>query len=149
MPRAPSWAISFADLALLLLAFFVALHSGRERVVLASAREALTGTRSPAALVRPADHLFEPGEARLRPTSHAALVAMGRAASHVRIESRGFDPAGRRLDRWEVAAARAAAVARARGEGGLAEDRIELDIPPLAGAPGEGQQLSISTTPRR
>ena len=139
MTRSPAarWATSFADLALLLLGFFILLYAGKAdvRAVAASAREAL-GSDQPAGgfiFDRPGADLFEPGEARLTDSAREALVAIGRNAARdgksVRIESLGRDPAARRFDGWELAAARAAAAARAVREGGVAEEKVEIVVP--------------------
>ena len=132
--RIPRWAISCADLALLLLAFFVLLHAGSARDVAAGARAAFSAEPIPRPLLRePAAALFEPGEARLRPFAHARLLRIGRDAAAggrpLVVESEGRDPSARRFDGWELAAARAAALARALSEGGLTEDRVEIVLP--------------------
>ncbi|MEH3106319.1 MAG: flagellar motor protein [Sphingomonas fennica] len=147
--RSPRWMMSFADICLLLLGFMVLLHAqaidGRK---LAQGMRAAFGNAGPAA-----DHdlaagtLFAPAEAVLRPPARARLAALGRAAAAhgrgVRIESRGTDPApGGRLDRWELAAARTAAVARAVAAGGLREDAIQVSIPQLGGS--ERQHLLVA-----
>jgi hypothetical protein len=66
------------------------------------------------------------------------MVALGRRASargyRVQIESSAGAKGAARFDRWELAAARAAAVARAIREGGMVEDRIEIMIPKTAAA---------------
>jgi len=130
----PRWAISFADLALLLLCFFALLHAGSARQVAAGARVAFSGERIPAPLLEErAASLFEPLEARLRPSAHARLLGIGARAAQagrsLSVESEGRDPAAHRFDGWELAAARAAALARALNEGGLAEDRIDIVLP--------------------
>ena len=127
----PRWAISFADLALLLLAFFVLLHAGNARDVAAGARAAFSAEPLPRPLFQEeAAALFEPGEARLRPGTYARLVGIGRAAAvgcrSLVVESEGRDIAARRFDGWELAAARSAALARALSAGGLSEDRVEI-----------------------
>lgn len=129
--RLPRWAISFADLALLLLAFFVLLHAGSARDVAAGARAAFSAEPLPRPLLKEeAAALFERGEARLRPYGYARLVRIGRESAgngrSLIVESEGRDPAGRRFDGWELAAARSAALARALSEGGLSEDRVEI-----------------------
>ena len=145
--RTPLWLTSFADLALLLLAFFVMLQSTAGGDAANATRATLAG-RAPDP--RAAAQLFEPGEARLLATARAEFVALGEEAAndgaHVRIESRGFDAAGRRFDGWELAAARTAAVARAVETGGLSAARIEIAMIPNA-EPGRGQQLTVAQEP--
>ena len=145
--RSPLWLTSFADLALLLLAFFVMLQSTAGRDVANATRASLAG-RAPER--RAAAQLFEPGEARLLAIARAEFTALGREAAgdnaRVRIESRGFDAAGRRFDGWELAAARTAAVARAVEAGGFPAARIEIVMAPDA-EPGTGQRLTILRKP--
>ena len=148
----PVWAVSFADLCMLLLGFFVILHvqSGHQAQVVQGIKEALGGRPVAAAERHDIDptHLFEQGEALLRPEANAELAAIGRNAlrtgSHVRIESIGADRATRRFDGWELAAARAAAIARAVQAGGLPEKAIALSIPEMDGASAStGQRIAI------
>lgn len=145
----PRWTVSFADLALLLLAFFVLLQADSARTVAAGARAAFSSEPLPAPLLdERAGRLFEPGEARLHADAHARLTGIGRsaAAAHRRlvIESEGRDPAAGRFDGWELAAARAAALARAMSEGGIAEDRVEIVlVHPRGDKEVKGQRLTI------
>lgn len=149
--RAPRWALSFADLCLLLLGFFVILHAraGQPAAVAQGMRAAFGGEGAPAAR---ADHraalLFQPGEAVLTPAAQRWLEGLGRDAAktdgRVTILSDGADAATARLDAWELAAARVAAAARAVRGGGLAEDRVILSIPAMGGAP-RPQTLRITT----
>lgn len=139
-PALPRWTVSFADLALLLLAFFVLLHAGGAREVAAGARAAFSSQPAEGPLLdESAASLFEPGEARLKAPAMARLVAIGGTAAakgrSAVVESRGRDASARRFDGWELAAARAAALARALGEGGLAEERVRIVLP--AGRDGE------------
>jgi flagellar motor protein MotB len=127
----PRWAVSFADLSLLLLAFFVMLQAGNARQVAAGARAAFSSEAPAGPLLNaPAAALFEPGEARLLPHARARLQGVGRTAAAARrsliVQSRGLDGQTRRFDAWELSAARAAALARALAEGGMREDRIEI-----------------------
>ncbi len=131
--RLPRWAVSFADLALLLLGFFVLLHAGSAREVAAGARAAFSSEAVQGPLLSErAEMLFFPGEARLTPVSRARIMKIGAGAARggrrLVIDSVGRDSAARRFDGWELAAARAAAVARALNEGGLAEDRVSIAL---------------------
>ena len=144
----PRWAVSFADLLLLLLGCFVLLHAMEAQrpqaaagaPAVASSRPALAPARSFAAA-----EVFQPGEALLTPEAREALRAEGvRLAGHpVRILSTGTGEDGGRLDRFELAAARAAAVGRALREGGLAEGDIAIAMAESAG-PGAGQTIAIA-----
>jgi flagellar motor protein MotB len=127
----PRWAVSFADLALLLLAFFVMLQAGNARQVAAGARAAFSSEAPAGQLIdAPASELFEPGEARLLPHARARLQGVGRTAAAAKrsllVQSRGLDGSAKRFDAWELSAARSAALARALEEGGLRENRIEI-----------------------
>jgi len=127
--RDTRWLLSFADLSLVLLAFFVLLHAGADgHAATASVRAAFGGPADQgAALDEPAAALFEPGEAVLRPAAALRLRALGRRLhGRVRVAAEGRDGAGLRLDAWELSAARLAAVARA-----LAVDpaQVELALP--------------------
>ncbi|WP_114954171.1 flagellar motor protein MotB [Sphingosinicella terrae] len=114
LAAAPRWAISFADLALLLLGCFVMLHAMRPPTSAPTAAATID-----AALVADlqADLLFEPGEARLTAAGAARLRALaeGQSGRPLQLASRGGTQSGARLDAFELAAARAAAVARVLG----------------------------------
>lgn len=146
--RAPRWVLSFTDLCLVLLAFFVLLHAraGDQAQVAQSMRAAFGESHAPAtSRSYPADRLFEPGEAVLRDEARIRFEALGRSASGVvRVASHGMDRATNRLDAWELAAARVAAVARALRSGGVPEERIEVVMPKLEGQP-TGQRISLIT----
>jgi hypothetical protein len=119
-PAARRWAISFADLALLIAC---TLMLGWR-----SAGTETSATRNRVMLVAvPVATMFVEGEAMLHPDGLAALGPAQRVVDnggqvHVAV---GMTQAGsRRLDAWELAAARTAAVAR-----DLGVDRVILDAP--------------------
>ncbi|WP_156680346.1 flagellar motor protein MotB [Sphingomonas profundi] len=155
--RAPRWALSFADLCLLLLGFFVILHAqkGDPRRVAQGMRAAFGDGATAAAAARTdykATALFQPGEAVLTPAAAGWLARLGREAaarrSAVLIVSDGIDPATARLDGWELAAARAAAVGRAVRAGGVSERQLTISIPAMGGdRHAAGQTLRITATP--
>jgi flagellar motor protein MotB len=145
--RNPRWLMSFADLCLLLLGFFVLLQARQNDAVAAqSIRAAFGAVESGRLDVYRAAALFEPGEAILRPNQSARLVLAGARAAkgggRIRLESVGVEAATARFDAWELAAARTAAVARAIARGGLASDRIDITVAPVS-AGGEGQTLTL------
>jgi hypothetical protein len=150
--RAPRWALSFADLCLLLLGFFVILHAqAGHRAELAGGMRAAFGTDKASHEVH-ADYtaaaLFEPGEAVLKPSFARELTLLGaRAAAadaRVSIESTGTDVPSHRFDGWDLAAARVSAIARAVSASGLPENRIEIAIPAMGGAKaGKGQTIAV------
>lgn len=137
----PRWAVSFADLFLLLLGCFVLLHAMEVARVGAGAE---TGVARAAGGYRAAD-LFQPGEAVLRAQARALLQAEGRrlAGQEVRIVSAGSAEAGGRLDRFELSAARAAAVGRALQEGGVRDRDVAIAIADSA-LPATEQQIAVS-----
>ncbi|HTU13310.1 MAG TPA: flagellar motor protein [Allosphingosinicella sp.] len=142
----PRWAVSFADLGLLLLGCFVLLHAMEAQRPRATADAPATASAQPApARSFAASEVFQSGEALLTPEAREALRAEGaRLAGHpIRILSTGTGEEGGRLDRFELAAARTAAVARALREGGLAEQHIAIAMGE-AGVPGAGQTIAIS-----
>lgn len=145
----PRWAISFADLTMLLLAYFVLLHAADARTLVAAAHVAFPGgTAGGTLLEAKADAWFEPGEARLRPAARQRLAETAAEAGGRRlvIESVGRAPATTRFDGWELGAARAAAVARALTGAGVKEGRIDIVMPPLrAGAAPAEQRLTVRT----
>ena len=148
----PRWAMSLADLALLLLGFFILLHvTAGEKVRVADSIQAAFANEAPRVSYRfqaNAGRLFEAGEARLTPPAREQLRTIGasaaRANQSVSVESIGKDPATNRFDGWELAAARVAAVARAIEEGGLNEQRIDVAMPSSASErqPG-GHRISV------
>ena len=141
----PRWAVSFGDLLLLLLGCFVLLHAMEAQRSTAAAPVAAGAAIATPVRSFNAAEVFQPGEALLTPEARAALHAEGaRLAGHaVRIQSNGTGEEGGRLDRFELAAARAAAVGRALREGGLGEGQIAITMGE-GRAPGAGQTIAIS-----
>lgn len=148
--RSPRWLMSFADLCLLLLGFFVLLHARADgTATAASVRTAFGGSagKTGTSLDLAAVDLFEADDAVLRPAQARRITVFGqmlaRRHGRVRIASRGSDAGTARLDSWELSAARAAAVARALAAGGLSPEQIDIAMPqrrdPAAGA----QRLTI------
>jgi flagellar motor protein MotB len=125
----PRWAVSFADLVLLLLGCFVLLHAMETQRPKADAATA-PHAAVPTGQLLAADRLFEAGEARLTGAGRARLLALAGTLSGggVSVSGRGVGDAGLRLDRFELAAARTAAVARTLREGGIAESAIAVRV---------------------
>ncbi|ARS27734.1 OmpA family protein [Sphingomonas sp. KC8] len=156
--RAPRWAVSFADLCLLLLGFFVLLQAqnGRPEQLAAGMRSAFGDAAQPDSAQRDvpfrAATLFQPGEAVLTPAAAKALAAIGARAkaekASIRIVSEGSDGAAQRFDRWELAAARAAAIGRAIRAGGVDERAIDIAIPSTLSQKTEnGQVIRVIRVP--
>lgn len=147
--RRSRWALSFADLCLLLLGFFVMLQaSGKGRgEAVAALSGYFSGTAQAAVTDFPALALFERGEAMLTAQGRSALGEVAKQAAEnnqfVEIASAGEDPAGRRFDRWELAAARLAAAARAVREAGLPERNIRILGLQENDSPATGQHILI------
>ena len=137
------WALSFADLALLLLGFFVLLQARPDANHLSAGLRAAFGARADAALEAKANAWFEPGEAVLTPEGHRVIGDFARngGKSALIVSSRGTEPNAVRFDGWELAAARTAAVARALSQAGVAQEQIAVAIDP---ATGGGQTIQIT-----
>ena len=135
----PRWAVSFADLGLLLLGCFVLLHAIESQRPKADAAS-VPGAAAPAGQVLAADSLFEAGEARLTDAGRTRIlgIAVSLRGGGVTVSGRGVGEAGSRLDRFELAAARTAAVARALREGGVAESGSAVRVDTgSSGRPGQ------------
>jgi flagellar motor protein MotB len=125
----PRWAVSFADLVLLLLGCFVLLHAMESQRPKADSAS-LPSAAAPAGQLLVADSLFEAGEARLTEAGRARILVIAGAlrGGGVTVTGRGVGEAGARLDRFELAAARTAAVARALRDGGVPEHLIAVAV---------------------
>lgn len=147
-PAQPRWLLSFTDLALLLLAFFIVLHvrqNEADRIV-----QGIGGALGPQSL-HPrvhgfaADSLFEAGEAMLRPDAHILLDGAGKNWKPGRkliITSTGQSSASARFDTWDLSAARTAAIARHLSQSGIPADAIDVEMEP-ASPQKTGQQIMI------
>lgn len=137
------WALSFADLCLLLLGFFVLLQAKPNANHLSAGLRAAFGARADAALQDNANAWFESGEAVLTPQGHKILddFAHATGGGALIVSSRGTEPKAARFDGWELAAARTAAVARELTKAGLAEDKVAIAIDP---ATGGGQVIQVT-----
>ncbi|MET0249467.1 MAG: flagellar motor protein MotB [Sphingobium sp.] len=153
LARRNRWAISFADLTLLLLAFFVLLHaSGARRDAMLSGIAQRFGGRPMAAGVElRAAELFAPGEAMLTKAGQARLllaakpVLRGQRKIELRSTGIGDEPGHHRFDQWDLAAARLGAVARALKGAGVAADRLEIrGLDQADGEAGTGQTIRIA-----
>ncbi len=154
LARRNRWAVRFADLLLLLLAFFVLLQaSGSRRDAMLAQVSRQFGGRPMAdgVEIRAAD-LFLPGEALLSVQGEARIAALAHrfaSAPSVEIRSRGADRQHERFDEWDLAAARLGAVARALQARGLARDRLLIRGLDQAdgqadGQAGQGQWIRVA-----
>ncbi|WP_176596699.1 MULTISPECIES: flagellar motor protein MotB [Sphingobium] len=149
--RRSRWALSFADLLLLLLGFFVMLQASGQRrdAMLAQVRQQFGGRTIAKATEMRAAELFLPGEALLTEEGRKRLKAVSDryALSRERLEvsSRGTDGARQRFDGWDLSAARLGAVARALKADGIGGDRLVLrGLDQLDGDSGKGQVILIA-----
>ncbi|MDX3909325.1 MAG: flagellar motor protein MotB [Sphingobium sp.] len=153
--RNARWGISFADLALLLLGFFVLLQaSGNRSAQVLSGVGAQFGAKAMAKVDEwRADVLFVPGEAMLTEAGMAEIRASaGRALTRggtVELASAGQDRGTERFDSWDLAAARLGAVARALKAAGIGEDRLIIrGLDQRAGSSG-GQVIRLAPGPAK
>jgi hypothetical protein len=128
------WWISLADLTLLIACIMVPLaRSGGGRAA---------GTQWAQSEI-PLAALFVDGEAMLSAKGKRRLAKVDTGA-HYRI-SVGIDHSGgARLDQWELAAARTAALARALRTAGVAEDRIMLAAPTAKTGPAARAMIEVA-----
>ena len=146
--RRNRWAVSFADLLLLLLAFFVLLQASGSRARVPRADPLRGRVMRPGVEIR-AVELFVPGEAMLTDQGRARLSVIARQyagqASGVEIRSHGSDRARQRFDDWDLAAARLGAVARALKLDGIPQDRLRIrGLDQADGRGGQGQVIRIA-----
>ncbi len=139
-PRA-RWALSFADLCLLLLGFMIVLVARPDGMALTGGIRAALGDNGSRA-EQPAAALFDGGEAILnaRGRRFVADFAASAGASAIRLTSHGTDARSNRFDSWELSAARLAAVARALQAAHVPADRVTLSID---GSGGGGQRIGL------
>ena len=107
--RRNRWALSFADLALLLLGFFVLLQaSGNRGNAVLSGVSSQFGGAAPAQRVQlAARDIFQPGEAMLTEVGRAKIGAIMRGFGdrelRIELRSAGFDGASGHYDNWDLA----------------------------------------------
>jgi len=148
--RRNRWAVSFADLLLLLLGFFILLQaSGQKRdAMLAQVRQQFGGRAVAKDTELRAAELFLPDEALLSDQGRAAVAKVAArlrsGSGRIDISSLGTDIARRRFDPWDLAAARLGAVARELKAQGLAGDRLRIrGLDQMDGGTGKGQLIRI------
>ncbi|MBH1999528.1 MAG: OmpA family protein [Sphingomonadaceae bacterium] len=152
--RRNRWAVSFADLLLLLLAFFVLLQASGSRrdALLAQVSQQFGGRAMRQGVELRAAELFVPGEAMLSAQGQARLSRIAREYTRqpggVELQSHGSDRARQRFDDWDLAAARLGAVARALRADGIAQDRLLIrGLDQADGRSGQGQRIAIAPGP--
>jgi len=123
------WALSFADLCLLMLGFFVLLQAN-QRNMLDGIGTYFGAIEAPRQADLDAQTLFEPGEALLSEAGRAALLRAVRpfmaSSGTIQIQSIGLDKGQYRFDAWDLAAARLGAVARTLVAAGIPQPRLHI-----------------------
>lgn len=148
------WALSFADLCMLLLGFFALLQANQNirDQALVGIGNYFGALESPQQNDLVAFELFEPGEALLSAHGRNVLLKAARPFAKsdqtIHIQSIGIDEGDRRFDAWDLAAARLGAVARTLVEAGIPASRLRiagLAEKPDASSPGK-QIIRIAQT---
>ena len=141
MTPAQRTTVSFLDIALIMTGVMAMIASvGDRHPAVAEALADNFGARKSAPVERialPLARLFEPQEARLAPDGAATIAALGAKArtAEIGIAVPVVAESGTsRLDRWELAAARTAAIMRVLADQGIADSDL---VPDLA-RPGKG-----------
>lgn len=154
------WALSFADLCLLLLGFFVLLHATQEqdrRRALASIGAELGGDAGAAAagtepLRLPADSLFVPREAMLTAKGRAVIAAFANETKAkgrlIQLSSTGIAEKSGRFDAWDLASARLGAVARALVQADVPAQDIALLGAETADRSSGGHMILVRMLPK-
>lgn len=149
--RRNRWAVSFADLLLLLLAFFVLLQASGSRrdAMLSQVSQQFGGRAMRQGVALRASELFVPGDALLSQAGRARLAAVAqrfaREPGGLEIRSDGSDRGRQRFDDWDLAAARLGAVARALRMNGITQDRLLIrGLDQGGGKAGQGQLIHIA-----
>lgn len=133
------WAISFADICLLLLGFsLIAQVRQKDGAAIAEGIRSHLGGAQPERTPIDLRRTFEPGEAVIR--ANAPALGSYAPADQITIESRGLDRGNARFDAWELASARTAAIARAVAARGASPDHVAID---MAETPTGAQRLTI------
>lgn len=120
------WAISLADLLMLLLGFFVLLDASKTaRLAQVASVSSAVGGKPAKGLRADAATLFADGEAMLTPAGMTRVKAVsGDVLLRVAVDRKEQG----RYDGWDLAAARAAAIARAM------PGKVEVELSPTAPA---------------
>lgn len=151
--RRNRWAVSFADLLLLLLGFFVLLQAsgGKRDAMLANVAQQFGGRAMRQGQELRADDLFVNGEALLTPAGRRRIAQVAQTLRNdkrdTELDSSGFVPSSGRFDQWDLAAARLGAVARALRAEGIAQNRLKVRGLDQADERAGGQVIRIAPAP--
>jgi hypothetical protein len=152
MTPAQRTTVSFLDLALIMTGVMAMIASvGDRHPAVAEALSESFGKSAAAPaeqVVLPLVRLFEPHEARLTPDGVAAIAALGKKSGSAEI---GImvpvvaEKGASRLDRWELAAARTAAIMRVLADQGIADNAMLPDLArPGAGAAAQTRNVTLT-----
>ncbi|WP_017672631.1 hypothetical protein [Blastomonas sp. AAP53] len=151
MTPAQRTTVSFLDLALIMTGVMAMIASvGDRHLAVADAISDSFGSDNAArskTVALPLASLFEPQEARMTAKGVQVIAALGgknRQAEFAIAVPVVTQEAASRLDRWELAAARTAAIMRVLAEAGVADGAM---LPDLA-QPGQGGSASEARTVR-
>lgn len=153
MTPAQRTTLSFLDLALIMTGVMamIATVGDRHPAMAEALAESFGSQGSPAQHVSlPLGRLFEPHEARLTVAGAKQVAALGAKSKNAEF---GIavpvvaETGATRLDRWELAAARTAAIMRVLADQGIADDAM---VPDLArpGAGGGTKQVTLTLRDR-
>jgi len=154
MTPAQRTTMSFLDLALIMTGVMAMIASVGDRhpgAAVALAEGFGSDAAAAQQIALPLASIFEPQEARLTEAGIRQIAAVAAKSKHAEfgiavpvVSESGVS----RLDRWELAAARTAAIMRVLGEQGIADDAM---VPDLARPGGSGAKplvlLSVRETP--
>ena len=157
MTPAQRTTLSFLDLALIMTGVMAMIASvGDRHPVVAEAFSESFGTEGTARAQRirlSLDSLFEPQEARMTAGGRQAIAALGgknRQAHFAIAVPVVAEKGASRLDRWELAAARTAAIMRVLADQGVADSAMMPDLARPGGGRAEtapAVQLTVSEPP--
>ena len=155
MTPAQRTTLSFLDLALIMTGVMAMIASvGDRHPAVAEALADNFGSQDRATasrVVLPLGELFEPHEARLTPEGTAKLSALGVKATSAEIGIMVPVVAGTgasRLDRWELAAARTAAIMRVLADQGIADNAMLPDLArPGTGTDAQARNVTLTVRP--
>ncbi|MFN3472953.1 MAG: hypothetical protein ACK4ZW_02795 [Blastomonas sp.] len=154
MTPAQRTTLSFLDLALIMTGVMAMIASvGDRHPAVADALVDSFGKPGAALAQRtslPIARLFEPQEARLTGEGAAQIAAVARKAQAARIDIRVpvvAEKGASRLDRWELAAARTAAIMRVLADQGIADHAMMPDLAQPGSGTAEPREVTLTVRP--
>ncbi|MDM7955996.1 hypothetical protein [Blastomonas sp.] len=154
MTPAQRTTLSFLDLALIMTGVMAMIASvGDRHPAVAEALVDSFGTPGAASAqptTLPIARLFEPQEARLTGQGVAQIAALAHKAKGAHIGIRVpvvAEKGASRLDRWELAAARTAAIMRVLAEQGIADSAMIPDLAQPGSGTAEPREVTLMVRP--